>query len=153
MHLLNTAFSLNSTLVGGALHFFQGARTSESHVWLRSSPIMTSGVFNYLRSALRPHAETSRKNLTALQEKIRQLHGCQAHHVKTVRVEKDFRGSDKWTCDVELFELLGHPTAKRCYAWSLMDDIGLREVAVVLELPPVTSAESAVRTEIYSRSR
>jgi len=153
MHLLNTAFSLNSTFVGSALHFFRGANTSAPHVWLRTSPVMTAGVFNFLRSVLRPHAETSLKNLTTIQEKIQQLHGCKSNHVETVRVEKDFHGHDKWTCDVELFELLGHPTAKRCYAWSCMDDIGLREVAVVLELPPVTSAESAIQTEIYSRSR
>ena len=45
---------------------------------------------------------------------------------------------------------LGHPKAKRCYAWSHLDgkhDERTRFVAV-LEIPPVNSPETAVRVQI-----
>jgi hypothetical protein len=44
------------------------------------------------------------------------------------------------------FDLIGHPKAKRCYAWSHLDgakDEHTRFVAV-LEIPAVESAETAV---------
>jgi hypothetical protein len=50
----------------------------------------------------------------------------------------------------EVFDLTGHPKAKRCYAWSHLDganDERTRFVAV-LEIPPVDSAVSAVRVQI-----
>jgi len=48
------------------------------------------------------------------------------------------------------FDLTGHPEAKRAYAWSHLDgqnDERTRFVAV-LEIPPVVSAETAVRVQI-----
>jgi hypothetical protein len=55
-----------------------------------------------------------------------------------------------WQGDVEVFDLTGHPKAKRCFASSHAegkDDKGERLVAV-LELPPVESTEAAVRVQI-----
>lgn len=55
-----------------------------------------------------------------------------------------------WEGDVEVFDLTGHPKAKRAYAWSHLDgenDERTRFVAV-LEIPPVESAETAVRVQI-----
>jgi hypothetical protein len=53
---------------------------------------------------------------------------------------------------VEAFDLIGHPKAKRCYAWSHLEgdrDERTRYVAV-LEIPPVVSPETAVRASIVS---
>ena len=54
--------------------------------------------------------------------------------------------------EVEVFDLDGHPKAKRAYAWSHregQDDNGERFVTV-LEIPPVDSAVTAVRASIVS---
>lgn len=44
-----------------------------------------------------------------------------------------------------VFELLGHPTAPRCYAWEVDG-----EVTAVLEEPPVDSPAAAVRASIVA---
>ena len=65
-------------------------------------------------------------------------------------VHEVFRGETVWQGDVEVFDLTGHPKAKRCYAWSHLDgakDERTRFVAV-LEIPPVDSAQKAVQVQI-----
>ena len=67
-------------------------------------------------------------------------------------VHELFRGETVWKGVVEQFELVGHPKAKRCYAWSHRDgpiDSEERFVAV-LELPPVDSPQSAVKVAIVA---
>jgi len=81
---------------------------------------------------------------------VSQLHNCGATWVKTVPVHEVFEGKTVWQGDVEVFDLYGHPKAKRAYAWSHLDgdkDERTRFVAV-LEIPPVVSAETAVRVQI-----
>ena len=61
-----------------------------------------------------------------------------------------FQGRTVWRGEVEVFDLTGHPRAKRCYAWihrEEKNDAGERIVAV-LEIPPVVSAETAVWVQI-----
>ena len=63
-----------------------------------------------------------------------------------------FQGQTVWQEQVEVFDLANHSKAKRCYAWSHREgrnDQGERFVAV-LEISPVESAASAVRTSIVS---
>jgi hypothetical protein len=51
-----------------------------------------------------------------------------------------------------VFQIRGHPKAKRAYAWAHSSgptDQGKRYIAV-LELPPVTSAQTAVRAAVMS---
>ena len=86
---------------------------------------------------------------------IRDLHDCSSKHVETVPVHEVFRGQTVWQGNVEVFDLTGHPKAKRCYAWSHRegkDDNGERFVAV-LEIPPVVSPETAVRASIVSDTK
>src|SRR5262245_39745502 len=57
--------------------------------------------------------------LPALIEAIKHMHGCSAKHVATEHVhERAPNGETVWQGDVEAFELAGHPSAKRAYAWS-----------------------------------
>ena len=58
----------------------------------------------------------------------------------------------KWKGDVEIFDLTGHPKAKRAYGWSHPDgdDNKTERFVATLEIPPVTSPETAVKTAIYS---
>jgi hypothetical protein len=90
--------------------------------------------------------------LATLQAAIWRLHQCGAIYRETVRVNEVFQGKTVWMGDVEVFDLMQHPKAKRAYAWAHADgpnDDQTRFVAV-LELPPVESAETAVRASILA---
>lgn len=66
-----------------------------------------------------------------------------------------FRSQTVWQGQVEVFDLTGHPKAKRCYAWSHREgknDEGERFVAV-LEIPPVGSARTAVQASIMADTK
>jgi hypothetical protein len=56
---------------------------------------------------------------------------------------------------VEIFNLKGHPKAKHCYGWSQRNgknDEGERFV-IVLEIPPVESASTAVQVSKHRHKR
>src|SRR4051812_22994803 len=85
-----------------------------------------------------------------LEAAILNLHGCTAKHIETVSIIETFQGKTVWDGEVEVFELHGHPQAKKAYAWGHAtgkNDQARRYVAV-LDLPPVDSAQSAVRAAI-----
>jgi hypothetical protein len=86
---------------------------------------------------------------------VEHLHKCTATHSATVPVHEVFLGETVWQGDVEVFDIKGHPKAKRAYGWSHMDgakDERTRFVAV-LEIPPVESAETAVRLQIVKDAK
>ena len=88
--------------------------------------------------------------IAQLQVAVSQLHNCGALWRETVPVHEVFQGKTVWQGDVEVFDLNDHPRAKRAYAWGHLDgekDERTRFVAV-LEIPPVESAETAVRVQI-----
>ena len=85
-------------------------------------------------------------------DKLTKMHGCDSRHIESVPVNELFRGKPAWQGVVEVFDLIGHPKAKRCYAWSHLDgehDERTRYVAV-LEIPPVISPQTAVIASILS---
>ena len=59
-----------------------------------------------------------------------------------------FQGQEVWRGEVLVFELLDHPTASKCYAWSVD-----QKVTAVLHEPPVDSPLAAVRAAIVGDSR
>lgn len=88
--------------------------------------------------------------IAELQAAILKLHGCTATYLETVPVIEEFQGETVWQGEVEVFETNDHPKAKRIYAWGHVsgdDDQGRRYVTV-LELPPVTSPQTAVKAGI-----
>jgi hypothetical protein len=87
-----------------------------------------------------------------LRETFKKLHGCDAVHVQTVPVIERFQGQTVWEGDVEVFDLIGHPKAKRGYAWAYNKEKGSDTIAV-LELPPVISPKTAVQAAIISGSQ
>lgn len=87
-----------------------------------------------------------------LKDAIRELYGCEADHVESVPVTETFQGRTVWDGEVEVFNIRRHPKAKRAYAWSHRTEKGKRYVAV-LELPPVDSAQTAVRAAIIDEAR
>src|SRR5260221_9145668 len=76
---------------------------------------------------------------------IEHLHKCAAHWLRSDHVREDFNGKTVWEGDVEVFGVTGHPKAKRCYGWSYGEP---EEFITILELPPVDSAQSAVKVGV-----
>jgi hypothetical protein len=93
--------------------------------------------------------------LDRLQVAIQHLHNCGAVYHETVPVHEVFNGKTVWQGDVEVFDLTGHPKAERCYAWSHLDkaDDSEERFVAVLEIPPVVSAETAVRASIVADAK
>lgn len=81
---------------------------------------------------------------------VEQLHRCTAVHVATTPVHEIFNGKTVWQGDVEIFKIEKHPRAKKCYAWSHREGPNDQDerFVTVLEIPPVGSAQSAVRAQI-----
>jgi hypothetical protein len=99
--------------------------------------------------------ENKQDYISRLQVAVEQLHGCGAIYRETVPVLEVFRGQTVWQGEVEVFDLSGHPKAKRAYGWSHREgknDEGERFVAV-LEIPPVVSPITAVRASIMADAK
>jgi hypothetical protein len=91
--------------------------------------------------------------ITELQDVIRRLHGAEATHLESVPVKETFNGQTVWEGIVEVFELVGHPTAHRAYAWANDSDERPRHHVTVLHLHPIKSAQDAVRAAIVQEFR
>ena len=89
-----------------------------------------------------PDKMTMNPQVDRLRDTIELKHHCRAEHVASTPVVVG--GPRRWEGVVETFELVGHPEARRCYAWSSIEK-GLREYVVVLEAPAVESPHSAVK--------
>jgi hypothetical protein len=84
---------------------------------------------------------------TTLSDAIKQLHGCESRYVESVTVHETFESQTVWDGVVKVFDLDGHPTATRCYAWTEpADRRGRRQRFIaVLHQEPVDSPAAAVR--------
>jgi len=90
-----------------------------------------------------------------LGEAIRTTHGGEPHFVEAVPVNETFEGQTVWDGIVHVFDLKGHPTATRAYAWSEQVDgvRGRQRFHVVLHQGPVDSPVAAVRAAIVRYHR
>jgi len=81
-----------------------------------------------------------------LRQAVEKLQGCSATHNATVFVHIE----SLWQGDVEVFELLGHPVAEKCYAWLDPRSIAGAEsdCFAFLHRAPVTSAKEAVQASL-----
>lgn len=89
----------------------------------------------------------------ALQLAIRNLHGCNSTWIESVPVKETFQGQTVWEGVVQVFDLLGHPTANRCYAWSHATTGKKRRFVAVLHQGPVDSPDKAVRAAVIEEHR
>ena len=99
--------------------------------------------------------ESKQDYLARVSVAVSHLHKCGATYAQTVSVHEVFRGETVWQGDVEVFDLQGHPKAKRCYGWlhcNRKNDEAERFV-IVLEIPPVESASTAVQFSKHRRRR
>ena len=87
-----------------------------------------------------------------LEQAIRDLHGLEATHLRSEYVREMFRGKVAWEGEVEVFAVSGHPKAAHAYAWEHETDEGKRAFVAVLGIPPVNSAQDAVRAAIVAET-
>jgi hypothetical protein len=90
-----------------------------------------------------------------LRDVIRKLHGVESRHIESVPIKEVYKGRTIWEGVVEVFELIGHPTAQRIYAWSHATDNPAkpRRHVTVLHVEPVTSPLLAVRAAVIQEYR
>ena len=83
--------------------------------------------------------------LSVFAEAISAIHGAEARLLRREHVRERFAGKSVWEGEVLVFDLTGHSTATRCYAWEVDG-----EVTAVLAEGPVDSPEAAVRAAIMA---
>lgn len=88
--------------------------------------------------------------IAELQAALLNLHGVSSTYVESVPVVEEFHGETIWQGEVEVFDIHGHPKAKRAYAWghATGEEDQARNYVTVLELPPVNSPQTAVKVAI-----
>jgi hypothetical protein len=91
--------------------------------------------------------------LEELRDVIRRLHGAEATHVESVPVKEVFQGQTVWEGIVEVFDLVGHPTAHRVYAWAHHGKYPMESSVAVLHIAPITSPGAAVRAALVQEFR
>jgi hypothetical protein len=90
--------------------------------------------------------------LDALRRAVRDLHRCEAVFVRAVPVREAIEGQPPWEGLVSIFDLTGHPTSLRAYAWSHETGNGAaRCYTALLHKGNVMSPETAVRAAVARR--
>ena len=90
---------------------------------------------------------SSKTSIHDFERAIKQAFGClSALHSRRV-VHELFRDT-VWEAEVLTFDLLNHPTAARCSAWSIDG-----KVPAVLHDGPVDSPRAAVRSQVEAARR
>ena len=89
-----------------------------------------------------------------LREAVQNMHGGTATLAQSVPVRETFEGKPVWEGVVHVFDLAGHPTATRAYAWSSpIEGSTKRRFFAVLHQPPIDSPPAAVRAAIVAENR
>jgi hypothetical protein len=89
-----------------------------------------------------------------LREAVERMHGGIAKLAQAVPVRETFDGKPVWEGVVHVFDLTGHPTATRAYAWSSpIEGSTKRQFFAVLHQPPINSPQTAVRAAIVAEQR
>ena len=89
-----------------------------------------------------------------LKNAVERMHGGKARLAQSVPVSETFGGNIVWEGVVNVFDLEGHPTAIRAYAWSSpIEGSDKRRFFAVLHQEPVTSPVKAVRAAIVQEAR
>ena len=90
----------------------------------------------------------------SLQRAVESLHSCRAALAQTAPVREKWRGKVAWEGVVHIFDIEGHPEAKRAYAWSSpINGTKKRRFFAVLHLGGIKSPADAVRAAIVAEHR
>ena len=96
------------------------------------------------------------ERIDAIKQAVEKTEKCRATHVESVVVRDKYEGETVWEGVVETFQLHEHPRAKRAYAWRRRQGSGEKredEFTVVIGVPPINSAQDAVRAAIVALYR
>jgi hypothetical protein len=89
-----------------------------------------------------------------LKTAVESMHGGTATLAQSVPVREIFEGKTVWDGVVHVFDLTGHPTATRAYAWSSpIEGSTKRRFVAVLHTPRINSPLEAVRAAIVAEQR
>jgi hypothetical protein len=89
-----------------------------------------------------------------LREAVENLHGGSATLDQSVPVREIFDRKPVWEGVVHVFDLAGHPTATRAYAWSSpIEGSTKRRFFAVLHTARINSPLEAVRASIVAEHR
>ena len=89
-----------------------------------------------------------------LKRAVEHLHGGTATLAQSVPVRETFEGKTVWVGVVHAFDLAGHPTATRAYAWSSpIEGSTKRRFFAVLHTDRINSPVEAVRAAIVAEHR
>ncbi len=87
----------------------------------------------------------NRVSIQTFEQAICATHDAAAKLAERVPVVETFEGETVWEGEVLVFQIQGHPTASKCYAWEVD---GL--VTTVLHIGPINSPARAVRASILA---
>lgn len=94
------------------------------------------------------------ERIERIKKAVEQREKCMARHLHSAPVIQKHAGETVWGGVVETFDLSGHPTAKRAYAWERQkDEKGDAEYTIVLGVGAVTSPQAAVQGVIKAMLR
>lgn len=89
-----------------------------------------------------------------LRDVVQNMHGGTAMLAQSVPVRETFDGKSVWEGVVHIFDLAGHPTATRVYAWSSpIEGSAKRRFFAVLHTARINSPIEAVRAAIIAEHR
>src|SRR5712675_1921895 len=94
------------------------------------------------------------ESAASLKRAVESQHGGTATLAQSVPVTETHAGAVVWEGVVHVFDLAGHPTASRAYAWSSpIEGSDKRRFFAVLHQGPVRSPLDAVRAAIVAEQR
>src|SRR5438128_11018220 len=89
-----------------------------------------------------------------LKRAVERMHGGSAQLAQSVPVRETFEGKTAWEGVVHVFDLAGHPTATRAYAWSSpIEGSTKRRFFAVLDTARINSPIGAVRAAIVAEHK
>jgi hypothetical protein len=89
-----------------------------------------------------------------LKNAVERTHGGTATLVQSIPIRETFGDEIVWQGVVHVFDLAGHPTAKRAFAWSSpVEDSDKRRFFAVLQMGAIKSPVDAVRAAIVAEHR
>jgi hypothetical protein len=89
-----------------------------------------------------------------LKEAVERQHGGIATLAQSAPVKETHAGTVVWEGIVHVFDLTGHPTASRAYAWSSpIEGSDKRRFFAVLHVGPIKSPLDAIRAAIVQEHR
>jgi hypothetical protein len=89
-----------------------------------------------------------------LKEAVQRMHHCSARLTQSAPVAETYDGAPVWEGVVHVFDLTGHPTATRAYAWSSpIEGSDKRRFFAVLHQGAIKSPLDAVPAAIVQERR